>query len=338
MDCMVTINIDNKKIGDGYSTYFVAEAGLNHNGDIKIAKKMIEEACICGADAIKFQTYKTESFLSESSQYFKFFKDVELSFEEFGELRDYAKNISITFFSAPFDIESADYLKKINVPCFKIASADLTNIPLLAHIADMNLPMVISTGLATMQEIQEAVEICNYHGNKNIALLHCVANYPTLPEETNMYAIKTLKEKFRVPVGYSDNGDSTLVDLVAASIGADIIEKHFTLDRKMNGPDHFFSIDPSSLKKLISEISLIEKIRGNGVKMPQQSEINNRNTIRKSITTAKKIQIGDMFSENNLAVKRPASGIEPKYFSKIFGRKANKDIEKDTPLTWYDFD
>lgn len=335
---MVTITIDDKKIGDGHNTYFVAEAGLNHNGDVKTAKKMIEAAYECGVDAIKFQTYKAESFLSESSQYFKFFKDVELDFEEFGELKDYSKSVGITFFSAPFDIESADYLKKINVPCFKIASADLTNTPLLSHIAKMNLPMIISTGLATMQEIREAVEVCNYNGNRNLALLHCVANYPTEPDETNMYSIKTMKEKFGIPIGYSDNGDSTLVDLVAASIGADIIEKHFTLDRKMPGPDHFFSIDPSSLKNLVGQIRTIEKIRGNGVKIPQQSEINNRNAIRKSLTAATKIRKGDSITELSILVKRPATGIEPKYFTKVIGKKVNKDIEKDTPITWNDFD
>lgn len=335
---MVTITIDNKKIGNGHSIYFVAEAGLNHNGDIKIAKKMVDAAYECGVDAIKFQTYKAESFLSESSQYFKFFKDVELDFEEFGELKDYSKNVGITFFSAPFDIESADYLKKINVPCFKIASADLTNTPLLSHIASMNLPIIISTGLATMQEIREAVEICNYHGNKNLALLHCVANYPTEPEETNMYSITTMKEKFGVPVGYSDNGDSTLVDLVAASMGADIIEKHFTLDRKMSGPDHFFSIDPPSLKNLIGQIRTIEKIRGNGIKSPQQSEINNRDSIRKSLTAATMIKKGETLTTANMMIKRPAVGIEPKYFTKIIGKRVNKDIEKDTPITWHDFD
>lgn len=335
---MVTISIDNKKIGKGQNVYFIAEAGLNHNGDVKIAKKMINEAHICGADAIKFQTYKAELFLSESSQYFKFFKDVELDFEEFGELKDHAKSIGITFFSAPFDIESADYLKKINVPCFKIASADLTNIPLLAHIANMNLPMIISTGLATMQEIQEAVNICNYHGNKNLALLHCVANYPTLPEETNMNSINTMKERFGIPVGYSDNGDSTLVDLVAASIGADIIEKHFTLDRKMQGPDHSFSIDPLSLKNLIAEIRLVEKIKGDGIKVPQKSEINNRNAIRKSITASRNIQKGEQLIDSNLSIKRPAVGIEPKYLTKILGKKVNKNIDKDIPITWLDFD
>ncbi|MEM3173134.1 MAG: N-acetylneuraminate synthase family protein [Candidatus Nitrosotenuis sp.] len=334
---MVTITIDNKKIGDGNSIYFVAEAGLNHNGDVKIAKKMIDAAYKCGADAIKFQTYKAESFLSESSQYFKFFKDVELDFEEFGELNDYAKSIGLTFFSTPFDVESADYLKQINVPCFKIASSDLTNVPLLSHIAAMNLPMIVSTGLATMQEIQDAVEICNYHGNKSLALLHCVANYPTVPEEANMSSIITMREKFGIPVGYSDNGDSTLVDLVAASIGADIIEKHFTLDRKMEGPDHFFSIDPSSLTSLIQQIRTIEKIRGDGVKIPQQSEINNRNVIRKSLTAAIKIRKGEMLTIENVLVKRPATGIEPKYFSKVIGKQVNKDIEKDTPITWYDF-
>jgi sialic acid synthase SpsE len=337
MDSMVTITIDNKKIGDGHSIYFVAEAGLNHNGDIKIAKKMIDAAHECKVDAIKFQTYKTESFLSESSQYFKFFKDVELSFDEFGELKDYSKNIGITFFSAPFDIESADYLKKINVPCFKIASADLTNVPLLSHIAAMNLPMIISTGLATMQEIQEAIEVCNYHGNRNLALLHCVANYPAIPDETNMSSIRTMKEKFGIPVGYSDNGDSTLVDLVAASMGANIIEKHFTLDRKMVGPDHYFSIEPPSLKNLIEQIRTIERISGNGIKIPQLSEINNRDAIRKSLIAATKIKKGDVLTKTNVLIKRPALGIEPKYYTKVIGKQVNKDIEKDTPITWHDF-
>jgi len=247
-----TIEIDGKKIGVNQPTYFVAEGGLNHNGDIKLAKKLIDEAKDCGASAIKFQTYKTEEFVRKSNKYFPLFKQAQLSYEDFGELKDYAKSKKITFFSAPFDTDSADYLDKIGVPCFKIASSDLINIPLIRHIAKMNKPMIISTGLSIMHEIEEAVNYCLYEGNQNIALLHCIAHYPTLPEEANLDAIFTMRKKFGVPIGYSDNGESTLVDLVAVSLGANIIEKHFTLDKKLPGPDHSFSIDPLGLKTLIS--------------------------------------------------------------------------------------
>ena len=248
------VEIDGEKIGGNNPLYFIAEGGLNHNGDVKIAKKIIESAKESGASAIKFQTYTSEKFLAESSEYFQFFKNVELSIEEFGELKDHAKKMDITFFSAPFDIESADGLKKLGVPCFKIASSDLTNIPLVKHIAKMNLPMIISTGLATVEEINETVDICYKEGNTKISLLHCIANYPTQIEETNLLAINSLKKKFNIPVGYSDNGESILVDLAAASIGANIIEKHFTLDKKSLGPDHFFSINPKQLEELIKNI------------------------------------------------------------------------------------
>ena len=333
---MVTVEIDKKIIGANNSTYFVAEAGLNHNGDVRIAKKMIDEAYASGADAIKFQTYKTENFLAESSQYFKFFKNVELAYEDFGELYDHAKTVGITFFSAPFDIASADYLKKIGVPCFKIASSDLTNFPLTRHIARMQLPMIISTGLATLQEIEEVVNACNHEGNNKIVLLHCVANYPTLPEEANLLAIEKMKAKFGLPVGYSDNGESVLVDLVAASLGASLIEKHFTLDKKMEGPDHFFSIDPAGLKGLISQLKLIEKMRGTGIKSPQSSEISNRNAIRKSITASANLKKGDVLSEGNMSVKRPGIGIESKYWDRLIGKKLVNDIRKDTPIKWED--
>ena len=253
---MVFLEIDGTKIGSTSPTYFIAEAGLNHNGKIDLAKKMIDEAYNAGADAIKFQTYKSESFLSSSSQYFDFFKNVELSFEEFKEIKSYADNSCITFLSTPFDFESSDYLKKIGVPAFKIASSDLTNTPLLSHIAKMDLPMIISTGLGTMEEIEESINLCNSVGNNKIAILHCVADYPANPEETNLSAINTMKEKFQVPIGYSDNGESMIVDEIAVSLGADIIEKHFTLDKNMQGPDHSFSILPNDLSMANEQITV----------------------------------------------------------------------------------
>lgn len=330
------LQIDGKKIGPSFPPYVIAEGGLNHNGDVKIAKKMIEEAAKSGADAIKFQTYKTEEFLRKSSQYFDVFKKVELSFEEFGELKDYSKNQGITFFSTPFDIVSAEFLKKINVPCFKIASSDLTNIPLIRHVAKSSKPVIISTGLAIMDEVREAVTCCLHEGNDNIALLHCVANYPTLPEETNLEAIRTMKDAFSFSIGYSDNGESTLVDLVAASIGAEIIEKHFTLDKKMSGPDHSFSIDPDGLKTLVSQLKTISKMKGNGIKTPRESELKMRSAIRKSLTAKKRIRQGETITSELISVKRPAEGIEPKYFQQIIGKKATKDIEEDSAIKWYD--
>lgn len=330
------LEIAGQKIGPSHPTFFIAEVGLNHNGDIKLAKKLIDAVKSSGASAVKFQTFQTEKFVRKSNKYFDLFKQAQLSYEDFGELSDYAKNQEMTFFSAPFDIESADQLEKLGVPCYKIASSDLINAPLIKHIAKKGKPMIISTGLSIMNEVEEAVNYCLYEGNSEIALLHCIANYPTCPEEANLDAILTMREKFKIPIGYSDNGESTLVDLVATSLGANIIEKHFTLDKKMKGPDHSFSIDPQGLKKLISEIRLIEKIKGDGKKTPRQSELEGRFFIRTSITTDRDIKNGEILTKDNLAIKRPAEGIEPKFFDYVIGKKINKDINVDTAIHWND--
>lgn len=332
------LEIDGKKIGKNHETYFIAEAGLNHNGDIKTAKKLIDEAANCGASAVKFQTFQTEQFVRKTNKYFDLFKQAELSFEEFGELKDHAKSREITFFSSPFDIESANYLKSIGVPCFKIASSDLINAPLIKHVAKMNVPLIISTGLAIMKEVIDAVNYCLYEGNDKIALLHCIAHYPTLQEEANLEAINTMKKEFSCPIGYSDNGESTLVDLVAVSLGADLIEKHFTLDKKMPGPDHSFSIDPVGLQTLITQFREIEKIKGEGIKVPRPIEVESRYFIRTSITAKTDIKKGESLTKENLSIKRPAEGIEPKYFEQIVGKQTNKDIPADTGIQWKDLE
>jgi len=316
------------------NTYVIAEGGLNHNGDINIAKKLIDSAKECGANAIKFQTYKTENFVRETNQYFDVFKNAELNFEQFKELKNYSKSIGLTFFSTPFDIESAEFLNQLEIPCFKIASSDLTNLPLITKIAKMQKPMIISSGLSTMNEINDAVNCCLFEGNNQIALLHCVANYPAQPNEVNMNVINTLKKTFGFPIGYSDNGESSLVDIVAVSMGANIIEKHFTLDKKMSGPDHSFSIDPNGLKSLISQIHEIDQMKGDGIKIPQFSEIKNRLTIRKSITAKRDLQQGEKIQEGDISIKRPADGIEPKYLTMILGKTVNTNIKKDSPIFW----
>ncbi len=316
------------------NTYVIAEGGLNHNGDINIAKKLIDSAKECGANAIKFQTYKTENFVRETNQYFDVFKNAELNFEQFEELKNYSKSIGLTFFSTPFDIESAEFLNQLEIPCFKIASSDLTNLPLITKIAKMQKPMIISSGLSTMNEINDAVNCCLFEGNNQIALLHCVANYPAQPNEVNMNVINTLKKTFDFPIGYSDNGESSLVDIVAVSMGANIIEKHFTLDKKMSGPDHGFSIEPNDLKSLISQIHEIDQMKGDGIKIPQFSEIKNRLTIRKSITAKRDLQQGEKIQEDDISIKRPADGIEPKYLTMILGKTINTNIKKDSPIFW----
>ncbi len=333
---MVNISIEEKQIGDFHPTYFVAEAGLNHNGNLKIAKQLIDEAFNCGADAIKFQTYKTTEFLTKNSEYLDFFKNVELSYEEFKELNDYSKNVGITFFSSPFDIKSAEFLVKLGIPCFKIASSDLTNYPLIQTVAKAKTPLIISTGLSTMEEVENAVNTCLHEGNNKIILLHCVANYPALPNEVNLSSIETMKKKFNFPVGFSDNGDSSLVDIVAVSMGANIIEKHFTLDKHFDGPDHSFSIEPKSLKILINQIRQIELMKGDGIKVPQKSEKQNRDIIRKSIYINKEISKGESLKEENISIKRPAISIQPEFFNEIIGRKVNKDFKIDEPINWQD--
>ncbi len=325
--------IDTTTLNDK-ETYVIAEGGLNHDGDVNIAKKLIDAAKKSGANAIKFQTYKTENFVRETNQYFDVFKNAELTFEQFKELKNYAKNIGLTFFSTPFDIESAEFLDGIDVPCFKIASSDLTNLPLIRRIAKMKKPMIISSGLATMNEIEDAVNCCLFEGNNQIALLHCVANYPTQPNEVNMNVLNTLKKTFNFPIGYSDNGESTLVDIVAVSMGANIIEKHFTLDKNMSGPDHSFSIEPNGLTSLISQIREIDQMKGDGIKIPQFSEIENRLAIRKSITAKRDLQQGKKIQEDDISIKRPADGIEPKYITMIIGKTINTDIKKDSPIFW----
>ena len=321
--------INQKKIGNMNPTYFIAEAGLNHNGQIDIAKKMIDDAYNAGADAIKFQTYKSENFLSESSEYFDFFKNVELTFEDFETLKKYADNCGITFLSTPFDFQSADFLEKIGVSAFKIASSDLTNIPLITHIAKMNLPMIISTGLGTLDEVDEAVNVCKSIGNEKIAILHCVADYPANPEETNLDAIITMKEKYQFPIGYSDNGESTIVDEVAVSLGANIIEKHFTLNTNQVGPDHKSSLDPIKFKNMVLNIRQVERAIGIENKSITLSEKINRKFSRKSIVAKKNIKKGEKFSLDNLTTKRPGNGISPMNWKRILSQKSTKNLNKD---------
>jgi len=329
------IKISKKQIGDNCPTFLVAEAGINHNGSLKIAKKMVDQAEIIGADAIKFQTFKTEEFNS-NEKYFEIFKNAELRYDEFEELSDYTKSKEMIFFSTPFSEESADVLHKLKVPMFKIASGDITHTPLLKHIASMKKPIIISTGMSNLKEIKNAIDIVKNEKNNKIILMHSVSAYPTPYNEVNMVVMNLLKEKWAYPVGYSDNGPGVLVPQVAASLGATIIEKHFTLDKKMKGPDQALSINPKEFQKLVIKIREIEQILGKKNKHSQPSEQETKIAARRSIVANSIIPKGTKISKNMLSIKRPATGISPSKLNSIIGKNANKTISFNQTVKWDD--
>lgn len=330
------IKFGKRKIGAMNPVFIVAEAGVNHNGDIKLAKRLIEEAKNCGADAIKFQTFKANDLASKKSKWFNIFKKLELQDHEFKELSDFAKQNDILFFSAPFSFDAVDLLIKLKVKAIKIASGDLTNIPLIKYAASRKKTMIVSTCMGNLIETNEAVKAIKSIKNKNIILMHSVSSYPTPIEDVNLYSIPILEKKFSLPVGYSDNGDNPLVPIVAVSLGAKIIEKHFTINKKLKGPDHHMSSDPKQFKKLVTEIHQIEKMFGDGIKKCQKSELENLIGARRSITAKHVIPKNSRILISDITLKRPATGIEPKYFNKIIGRTVIRKINADDSIQWKD--
>jgi len=328
------IKISNKLVGNNNPVFMIAEGGINHNGKLSLAKKIISKAKAAGADAVKFQTFKAEDLASPKSKFFKIFKKLELDFEEFGELADYAKNQNIIFLSTPFSFDAVNLLMQLKVPAFKIASGDLTNIPLVEYAASKKKPMIISTGMANETEIQQSINAIRKTGNKKIIIMHSVSAYPTPINEVNLSVIKQLREKFKQPVGYSDNGSNLLVPVIAVASGADLIEKHFTINRKLSGPDQKFSTNPSDFKKLVKNIRLVEKMMGVNIKKCQTSEFGNKFAARRSITALTTIERGTKIDKKMLGLQRPASGLEPKYFSRVIGKRAKRKITKGESIKW----
>jgi len=329
------IKISTKEVGESKPAFVVAEAGINHNGSLKIAKKLIVEAKKNGADAIKFQIFSANDLASKNSKFFKIFKKLELTNSNFKELNDFAKSKRIIFFASPFSVNAVDQLQKLQIPVFKIASGDLTNLPLIEYISKKRKPIIVSTGMANIQEVQDAVNIIKKYNNK-IILLHSVSAYPTPPQEVNLKAIHTLKSKFPYPIGFSDNGDNLLVPLIAISMGAKIIEKHFTLNKNMDGPDHKISCNPKQFSSLVKDIRLVEQMIGNGKKSCQKSELVNKIAARRSIIANQLIKKGEKISSDMIAIKRPSTGIEPRFFKKVIGRRAKKRINSEQSIKWND--
>lgn len=320
----------------------IAEAGVNHNGNIDLAKKLIIAAHDSGADIVKFQTAKLNSLVSRSAQMAEYQKEntgkdesqremlskLLLKFEDFIELADYCKRIGIQFLSTPFDLDSIQFLNDL-VPFWKVPSGEITNYPYLVQIAKTHKPVVMSTGMCDMLEIRDALNVLKENEAGEITLLHCNTQYPTPYEDVNLRAMLTLKEEFGVEVGYSDHTKGIEVPIAAVALGAAVIEKHFTLNRRMEGLDHKASLEPYELRAMVDSIRNIENALGSAEKEPSNSEIGNRITARKSIVAKINIKKGEIFSEENLTTKRPGNGISPMKWNAVIGTVAMRDFEED---------
>lgn len=337
--------IRNKLIGEEEQCFIIAEAGVNHNGSINLAKRLIDAAKDAGADAVKFQTFKAEEIVSlkskkadyqyrakEKTQY-EMLKNLELSFDEFLELKKYCDNKGIEFMSTPYDIESVRFLDEI-VNRFKIASADLINKPLIEAIAKTGKQIILSVGMATLGEIERTISWINDIGNTNIILLHCTTSYPTPYDQVNMNVLGTLKRAFALPVGYSDHTLGIEIPIMAVSMGAKVIEKHFTLDRTMEGPDHFASAEPDELKKMVKGIRNVEKAFGSERKEITNEEKKNILFMRRSVHASRDIKEGEIIKEDNIKIVRPFDGIAPWFLDIILGKKIKTNVKKDEPIRW----
>lgn len=328
-------------------TLIIAEAGVNHNGSIELAKQLIDKAAESGVDYVKFQTFKSEKLVSkearqaeyqknnigadgDGSQY-SMLKKLELSVEDHHVLIEHCKQRGIRFFSTAFDLESIDFLSSLNLGLWKIPSGEITNYPFLVKIAKWNEPVVLSTGMSTMEDIEAAINVLTSNGldKEKLSVLHCNTEYPTPFVDVNLKAMLEIRDRFGVRVGYSDHTKGIEVPIAAVAIGATIIEKHFTLDRNLPGPDHKASLEPDELKNMVSCIRNIEKALGDGKKHVSLSEGKNMSVVRKSIVAACPIKKGDVFTKENLAVKRPGTGISPMKWPEVIGKVATRDYSED---------
>lgn len=342
------IKINNKFIGKNSQVFIIAEAGVNHNGKIGLAKKLIDVAVKCGADAVKFQTFTAELLVTRTAEQaayqsknigktetqYKMLKRLELSEQDHYVLRDYCKEKNIIFLSTPFSEKDVDFLEIVGVPAYKISSGDLTALPLLRHVAKKRKPMIISSGMSTLEEIRAAIKTIKKEGSRDLVILHCTSNYPADPANLNLRAIKTIKEEFGALVGYSDHSEGNLASLLAVALGACVIEKHFTFDKAMAGPDHKASLNPAELENFVKSIRQAEVMLGSSEKKCSLEEENSKISGRKSIVAASDIPAGAAITKDDLIMKRPGSGISPAEIKEVIGKSAKMNILKDTIITW----
>lgn len=342
------VHLNATPVGEGHRPYIIAEAGLNHNGSQELALKLIDTAADAGCNAIKFQTYTSanrisgkiktvryaETTLGEQETLMEMFQRLEFNHKNHQILFDYAKEKGIEIFSTPFDLESVDMLESLGINLYKIASFDIVNLPLLRQVAQTQKPIILSTGMSTLGQIEEALETIRTQGNSNVILLHCVSAYPVAPENLNLRAIETLKRNFDIPVGLSDHSLGIMASQTALALGANIIERHFTLDRTMEGPDHILSSEPEEMRALVRYAGLINQMLGDGIKKIEACEYNMINTQRKSLYINQDIKKGDVITRDKIAIKGPGVGLHPRYLDVVIGRCARQSLEADYPITW----
>lgn len=344
---VLPINVAGHSIGQDQPCFIIAEAGVNHNGNIDLAMRLVDAAADAGANAVKFQTFKTERVVSRQApkaeyqqrttsadeSQFDMIKRLELSKSDHLCLIDHCRRRQILFLSTPFDEESADLLAALDVPAFKVPSGEITNLQLLAHIARKGRPMIVSTGMSSLREVDTAIDIIRGAGQTNILLLHCVSNYPAAAKDINLRAMSTMRLAFGVPVGYSDHTEGDEVPLAAVSLGASVLEKHFTLDRTLPGPDHQASIQPEGLKALVQRVRRVEAALGHGRKEPVPSEAETALVARKSLFSSCCIPAGSKVTENMITTLRPGTGLSPSYLKHLIGRIARVDIRESELLS-----
>lgn len=343
---MVTVTIADRAIGSGQPCFIVAEAGVNHNGSLETAHLLIDAAVCAGADAVKFQTFKAERVMSAyapkaryqlemtraGESQLEMAKRLELPEEAFRELDRYCRQRGIHFLSTPFDEESADFLAQLGVPAMKIPSGELTNLPLLERVAGYGKPMIVSTGMSTLEEVRTAVEAIRGAGGRQIILLHCTSSYPAIPADANLRAMRAMAEAFDLPVGYSDHTVGVEVALAAVALGACLVEKHLTVDRTLPGPDHRISAEPDELAALVRGIRTVEQALGHGRKEPVPAEAEIAAVARKSLVAACDIPSGARLTEALIAIKRPGTGLSPAMRSALIGRSSKQHIPEGTLL------
>jgi N,N'-diacetyllegionaminate synthase len=328
-----------------FKTFIIAEAGVNHNGRLDTALKMVDAAAAAGADAVKFQTFTAEKLVTRNAakadyqtknmggggSQFEMLGRLELDANAHGKLLGRCAEKNIKFLSTPFDLESIDLLNELGLDTFKIPSGEITNLPYLRKIGTLGKKVILSTGMSDMGEIEDALEILTAAGTPRdgITVLHCNTEYPTPFEDVNLLAMLTIGDTFKVKVGYSDHTKGIEVSVAAVAMGASVIEKHFTLDKNMEGPDHKASLEPDALKALVAAIRNVGKALGDGIKKPSPSELKNKSVARKSIVASRDIRKGEVFTEENLTVKRPGDGMSPMRWDTVLGRFASKDFKAD---------
>ena len=325
------------------STFIIAEAGVNHNGSFELAKKLIDKAVWAGADCIKFQTFNTKNLVSAQAQKAEYqkkttdinesqldmLKKLELSHDQFRDLQTYCNEKGIMFLSTPFDLESIDFLAELGVKSWKIPSGEISNYPFLKAIGKRKESVIMSTGMCTLEEVKVAVQVLNTFGTTDITLLHCTTEYPAPYDSVNLKAMLTLQKEFGCKVGYSDHTNGIEIPVAAVAMGASVIEKHFTLDKNMDGPDHKASLNPTELKQMVQAIRNVEVALGDGVKQPSEAEKKNIAIARKSIVAKCNIKKGEKFSQENLTTKRPGNGVSPMLWDNIMGMEAVRDFSGD---------